>query len=192
MTGPLTKSIVARRQLATAIELYFAGGDVVSVYSLAANSWEVIDALCVRAGVESMSVQARENVPSGRDLKRNYINSPYRNFFKHADSDPDERLEPPSVSHLEGLLFLAVEDYIRLHHRSPIQLQAFQAWYLAKNPDKIDVRAAKDLITRLQVAFPHLLSLSHADQLAEGRRAIHEASLNPEVLGHRSTESAFD
>jgi hypothetical protein len=192
MQAPLTKSAVARRQLATAIDLYFSGGDAVSVYSLAANAWEVIDVLCIRAGVESMSVQARENVPAGKDLKRNYINSPHRNFFKHAESDPDACLEPPSITHLEGLIFLAVEDYIRLHRRSPIQLQAFQAWYLAKYPDKIDPKVANGLTDNLQAAFPGLPSLSYPEQLAEGKRAINEASNDPEVLQDARTEPAFD
>jgi hypothetical protein len=88
MHSPLTKSAVARSQLATAIELFFAGRDSVSIYSLAANAWEVTDALCTRAGVESMSIQARGCLPVGKDLKRNYVNSPHRNFFKHADNDP--------------------------------------------------------------------------------------------------------
>ncbi len=71
MHGQLTKLEIARRQLATAIDLFFADRDLVSVYSLATNSWEVIDVLCRNAGIESFSVQARENVPTGKDLKIN-------------------------------------------------------------------------------------------------------------------------
>ncbi len=42
----LTKIAAARRQLTTAIRLFFDSGDRVSVYSLASNAWEVIDVLC--------------------------------------------------------------------------------------------------------------------------------------------------
>lgn len=192
MQARLTKSIVARRQLATAIDLYFAGSDVISVYSLAANAWEVIDVLCVRASAKSMSVQVRENMPAGKDLKRDYIDSPHRNFFKHADSDPEAHLEPLSITHVEGLIFLAVEDYIRLRKRSPIQFQAFQAWYLAKYPEKLDPRVADDLIARLQIAFPNLPSLSYAEQLEEGRRAVSDASKDQEILFDVRTEAAFE
>jgi hypothetical protein len=59
MAVPLTKIDAARRQLATAIRFFFNGGDSVSVLSLAANAWEVIDALCTRDGLTSMSAQAR-------------------------------------------------------------------------------------------------------------------------------------
>lgn len=192
MRSPLTKTTVARRQLATAIELFFAGRDVVSIYSLAANAWEVIDALCVKAGIESMSIQARGYVPAGKDLKRNYINSPHRNFFKHADTDPDETLEPLSQSHVEGLLFLAVEDYIRLNRRSPIQLQVFQLWYLAKHPEKLDPAVASELIEGVTQAFPSLASLSHHEQLARGYQMLARASLDQSLLADPRCEPAFE
>jgi hypothetical protein len=113
--APLAKLDVARRQLVTAVQLFFDGGDPISVYSLAANAWEVIDALCGRAGVSSMSSDTRGHIPEGKDLKRDYINSPYRNFFKHADRDPEGVLDGFDESNVDSILFLAVEDYIRLN-----------------------------------------------------------------------------
>lgn len=192
MQALLTKATVARHQLATAIDLYFSEGDVISVYSLSANAWEVIDVLCTKAGVESMSIQARENVPAGKDLKRDYINSPHRNFFKHANCDPEACLEPLSVAHVESLIFLAVEDYIRLYNRSPIQFQAFQAWYLAKYPDRLEATIGTDLMERLQVAFPSLQTLSYQKQLEQGRRVIAESCNDQELLEDARTEAAFN
>lgn len=188
----ITKIAAARRQLATAIELFFAGRDDVSIFSLAANAWEVIDALCVRAGIQSMSVQARGNIPPGKDIKRDYINSPYRNFFKHADSDPDETLEPLSDSHVEGLLFLVVEDYIRLNGRSPVQLQVFQLWYVAKHPDKLDATVIDDFMVEVKQAFPGLSSLPRDEQLSLGARMVAQAAADHEVLADPRTEPAFD
>lgn len=153
MHEPLAKLDVARRQLSTAIELFFAGRDAVSVYSLATNAWEIIDVLCEKAEIDSFSFQARENVPEGKDLKRNYINFPYRNFFKHAYSDSEKTLAPLPDSQVEGVLFLAVEDYIRLNVRSPVQLQVFQLWYLAKHPEKLDAAVADELIEGCASAF---------------------------------------
>lgn len=40
----VTKFDAARRQLVTAIRLFFEGGDSISVYTLAHASWEVLDA----------------------------------------------------------------------------------------------------------------------------------------------------
>lgn len=191
MHEPLTKVDVARRQLSTAIELFFAGRDAVSVYSLATNAWEVIDVLCTKAGIDSFSIQVRENVPEGKDLKRNFINSPYRNFFKHADSDSEKTLAPLPYSQVEGVLFLAVEDYIRLNGRSPVQLQVFQLWYLAKHPDKVDAAVADDLIERVTSCFPGLSSLSHDAQLALGAQVLARAAGDNELANDPRTERAF-
>jgi hypothetical protein len=192
MRSPLTKTTVARRQLATAIELFFAGRDLVSIYSLATNAWEIIDVLCIKAGIESMSIQARGFIPAGKDLKRNYVNSPYRNFFKHAENDPDQTVEPLSPSHVEGLVFLAVEDYIRLNSRSPVQFQIFQLWYLAKHPEKLDPTVASELIEVVTKAFPGLASLPSDDQVAQGAQMLVEASLDQALLSDPRTELAFE
>src|SRR6266702_6455095 len=133
----VTKIDAARRQLITAIRLFFDGGDPVSVYSLASNAWEVIDVLCTSAGVDSFSKQTRETLPSGHTLKY-YINEPCRNFFKHDEQDPNPDssvvLREPNVS---AILFLAVEDYIRLRQAGPVEAQVFQLWFIAVFPEKV-------------------------------------------------------
>jgi hypothetical protein len=171
--------------------LFFAGRDVVSVYSLATNAWEIIDVLCIKTGIDSLSVQTRLNVPEGKDLKRNYINSPYRNFFKHADNDGDQTLSPLPDSQVEGVLFLAVEDYIRLNGRSPVQLQVFQLWYLAKYPEKLDAAIAGELMEEVASAFPGLPSLSRDAQLALGAQVLAHAAEDEELANDLRTERAF-
>ncbi|SOZ17206.1 hypothetical protein CBM2598_U10266 [Cupriavidus taiwanensis] len=76
----VTKLDAARRQLVTAIRLFFKGDDPVSILTLAANAWEIIDTLCNRQGTDSFSNQTRENLPAGTDLMFDFINKPYRNF----------------------------------------------------------------------------------------------------------------
>ncbi len=188
----LEKLTVARRQLATAIELLFSGRDTVSVYSLATNSWEVIDVLCRLAGVESFSVQARENVPQGKDLKLNYVNSPYRNFFKHANSDPQGTLPPLPDSQVDGVVFMAVEDYIRLNQRSPTQFQVFQLWYIATNPSRLDPTVAAEVLVGADEMFPGIIRMSRVHQLAEGARMLQRAATDAGVLADPRTEPAFD
>ena len=133
MENGLSKVDVARRQLITAICLFFANGDPVSVFTLAANAWEVIDALCNKRGVASVSNETRSHIPAADDLKRDYVNSPFRNFFKHADRDPDASINGFDKYNSDGIIFLGVEDYIRLNGKSPIEFQVFQIWYLAVN-----------------------------------------------------------
>jgi hypothetical protein len=187
----LTKADVARRQLVTAITLFFNGDDRVSAFSLAANAWEIIDALCARAGVQSMSVQARSYVPADKDLKRDYINSPYRNFFKHADRDPDQSLEDFNELVLDGLLFLAVEDYLRLRQVSPIALQVFQLWYLACHPDKLSDDRIEEVIATASSIFPNIGGLERADQIALGRRVLNGALLDSDLQNDPKTEQPY-
>jgi hypothetical protein len=90
----LTKLEAARRQLCTAIELWFADRDPVSVHTLAAAAYEIIHAL------------SKKRNPGRRDLLFDsiIIKDEYRkdwvahlkkeqNFFKHADRDPDSIIE---------------------------------------------------------------------------------------------------
>ena len=191
MHGQLTKLEIARRQLATAIDLFFADRDLVSVYSLATNSWEVIDVLCRNAGIESLSIQARENVPAGNELKVNYVNVPYRNFFKHADRDSEQTLPPLPDAQVEGVLFLALEDYIRLNSRSPVQFQVFQLWYLAKYPEKLAPDVSNELMEGIATAFPGLSSLPRNAQLAQGAQMLADAVKNQDLAGDPRTEPAF-
>jgi hypothetical protein len=188
MEKDLTKRDVARRQLMTAIELFFQNKDLVSVLSLATNAWEVVDALCTRAGVVSMSNQARENVRAGKDLKIHYINQPCRNFFKHADTDPDAVLEEFDEKSVEGILFLAVEDYIRLFKQSPLELQVFQAWYLAINEEKIAESEKERVSRRVEELFPGILDVPRSGQLKMGLNVLMNALLDPELRGDPSTE----
>ena len=192
MTQAMDKSSVARRQLATAIELLFDGRDTVSVYSLAANAWEVIDVLCANAKVSSFSMQARENVPDGRELKRDYINSPYRNFFKHADRDSESNLPPLPDSQVDGVLFMAVEDYIRLKQRSPYQFQVFQLWFVALNPTKLDPTIASEILASTTQAFPGIVGLPRQQQLEQGAKWLRKAAQDGVLLVDPRTERAFD
>ncbi|KNY06732.1 hypothetical protein AKG08_24185 [Achromobacter piechaudii] len=188
----ITKIAAAKRQLTTAIRLYFDGGDQVSVYSLASNAWEVIDALCTSTNVESFSKQTRENLPDRHTLKY-YINEPCRNFFKHAEQDPDpdssvELLE----SNVAAILFLAVEDYMRLRQGGPIEAQVFQAWFIAVFPEKIaDEPVAQTALELVNLAFPGIATLIASDQIEMGRWVLEAALKDPGLKADPKTEPSF-
>ena len=188
MEKNLTKRDVARRQLMTAITLFFQDKDLVSVFSLATNAWEVIDVLCNRAGVKSMSNRARENIPVGRHLKAHYINEPCRNFFKHAERDPDAILEEFDEHSVDAIVFLAVEDYVRLFKKAPVEFQVFQAWYLATNEEKV-AEPEMDLISRsIEELFPGIRDASRIEQLQMGRGVLENALRDSELLADPATE----
>lgn len=181
MTAHLTKIDVARRQLSTAVCLLFDGGDVVSVYSLAANAWEVIDTLCVRAGVDGISGQTKEHLAPGKSLKFDYVNSPYRNFFKHADRGPDAVLEEIPDSEVDSLIFLAVEDYMRLMNKSPVEFQVFQLWYLALHVEKVADGSLGKIIDAVNSTFSNIRELPRASRISFAHSVL-EGALNDQSL----------
>lgn len=188
----VTKIDAARRQLVTSIRLFFDGGDRVSAYSLASNAWEVIDVLCTSAGVESFSKQARENLPARHTLSY-YINEPCRNFFKHAkqDPDPDSSVELRE-SDVAAVLFLAVEDYIRLRQGGPVEAQVFQAWFIAVFPEKIaDDPVARSILENVNLAFPDIATLAAPDQIEMGRLVLEAALRDPGLAADPQTEPSL-
>jgi hypothetical protein len=189
--GALTKRDVARRQLATAIRLFFDAGDLVSTFSLAANAWEIVDILCERQCVVSISRQTREHLPAGKDLKYDYINSPYRNFFKHADRDPEATLVEFRTGNVDAIIFLGVEDYLRLFEKAPVEFQVYQLWYLATNSEKVASGHLASVLERTDDAFPGIRDLPRAEQLALGRKVLCEAMANAEVRADPQTEEAW-
>lgn len=89
----ITKLDAARRQLATAIDLWFHDKDQVSIHTLSAAAYEIIHAFSKKHG-------------RGRDLLLDslFVKDEYRgewkrllrkgaNFFKHADQDPDATID---------------------------------------------------------------------------------------------------
>ena len=182
MATDLTKLDVARRQLAVAIRLFFDNRDSVSVYTLAANAWEIVDVLCRNRGVESFSEQIRENIPDGKSLKHDFINAPYRNFFKHADNDPDGIVEEFSDEKNDHVLFTAVEDLIRLEQLALFECQVFQIWYLAVYEEKIAAEELERVLPKIREALPDISQLSRLEQKRMGRELLHNYCDDEQLL----------
>lgn len=191
MESELSKQDVARRQLVTAIRLFFENEDPVSIFTLASNAWEVIDVLCNKAGVNSLSNESRDHTPKGKDLKKDYINSPYRNFFKHADQDSNARLKDFDGKKCDDILFLGVEDYIRLFKKSPVELQVFQLWYLAVKIEKVSGDALENVLEKIDRIFPNIINLSREEQLILGQRVLDDAPIDAELLKDPRTENSL-
>ena len=89
-TIKVTKLDAARRQLETAIGLYFNDQDPVSIHALAVASHEVLSTLCVKNDKDSGTIAG-----AGKFLRKGKQKTFYdalkkpQNHFKHADRDPD-------------------------------------------------------------------------------------------------------
>jgi len=191
MTEKITKLEAAQRQLVTAVELFFRDADPVSVFTLATNAWEVIDTLCTKERVKSISNETREHITTGHDLKRDFINAPHRNFFKHADRDPGGVLEGFSDSENDHIIFLAVEDYIRLNKKSPVEFQVFQLWYLSINTDKVAHESLADILAATEEIFPSIKKQERSEQKSMAVQAIFNAHGNRELNDNPRVEKAY-
>ena len=191
MSSTLSKMEVSKRQLVTAIRLFFEGGDPVSVFTLAANAWEIIDELCNKAGIDSISNQTRGHVLESKDLKRDYINSPYRNYFKHADRDPDAVLKDFDERKCDGVILLAVEDYLRLNLKAPVEFQVFQLWYLALNIEKVSDNHLNRILASTNELFPNINNIKRKEQLELGRKAMEDYKDDSVLLQDGRTETSL-
>ncbi|RYF39458.1 MAG: hypothetical protein EOO38_23260, partial [Cytophagaceae bacterium] len=74
---------------------------------------------------------------SGLDRKKAFtVIHDAQNFLKHANRDPHEQLSFEE-SENEELIFIATLDCCELGGPLTTSMQAFQIWYLARNPSKL-------------------------------------------------------
>lgn len=87
----VTKLDATRRQLETAVILWFHEGDPVSIHTLAAAAYQILNDLNKKCGGAPMMKDAKIIRPEC--VKEFYrILAKAENFFKHADQDPLETL----------------------------------------------------------------------------------------------------
>jgi hypothetical protein len=164
----ITKEEAARRQLETAIALFFCENDEISVHVLASSAAQILTDVC-----------KAKNIVSFRDTFVDHIKPQYRswavpklkeayNFFKHADRDasgPLSRFHPG----INGpLLFGCCEDYKNAFGDLPSVLHVFYVWTLAVKPEMI-IFHGDSLKDQFLQAFAGLDRKPEAEQRREGR-----------------------
>ncbi|HEV2691816.1 MAG TPA: hypothetical protein VG347_02870 [Verrucomicrobiae bacterium] len=129
----LSKLDVAKRQLESAITLYFNGGDPVSTHTLAAASLQILQDLSKQRGDDT----AFHNYELIKPEHRAEVRAAFRkaqNFFKHADDDAEETLDfnPEATAFY---LLEAAETYMRLTAEKTAILRLFSLWFRAIWPE---------------------------------------------------------
>ena len=183
----LTKLDAARSQLVTALQLLFVNRDSVSIYALATNAQEVLSALCLQRGVRSLRANiARPAGMTDLAVQTSLIN-PARNFFKHADRDPDAVWSDFSDDQCDHILLIACFDLVELDGKSPIEVQVFLTWYAALYPDKIP--QGSDWQKAAARKFPGLAELPREMQKRHAMRMIDAAFQNDWLVNHPETDA---
>jgi hypothetical protein len=132
---PITKIETVRRELETAIKLYFYQGDEVSVHVLTCAAHEILRQIGKASGTSSIIFDAR-TAPVAENLRAEVhavLTDDYH-FFKHAGSDPNETLHfNPAVTLY--FLFDAVNAYCLLTKSMPDNFSILKSWVMIRRPD---------------------------------------------------------
>jgi hypothetical protein len=187
----LTPLIVARSQLLTAIDLFFGEKDPVSVQALAGNAREILEKLCRQANIQPMTEFLFKDHP-GKPKKEIYdaLNL-YRNCFKHLGDTEEIRQEDQRTldqfddSKNEYLLFVCVEDYIRLRKAMPVPMQVFHAWFCASHIDLLGLEHPAQKFLKL---FPGIERMTREQQKRGVAAVIARYSIDPDLLADPKTE----
>ena len=67
-----------------------------------------------------------------------------QNLLKHADRDHDQDLDELSIKEISFVIFCAIMNFVLLEKRWSPAMATFSCWFIAVNPDLIDVNASKD------------------------------------------------
>jgi hypothetical protein len=187
MAEQITKLEAARRQLVTAIRLFFEDADSISVYSLAHSSWEILDALCSHRGLLRFRNEMSSATGRGEDEIKQIANYG-RNFFKHANKDPEAVLEDFSDDRNDHVLIASSFDYGELADSKPMELQVFQLWYFAVHPDKALRPDMDSIIEAGEQLFPGIVEMKRKDQKRAGLMVVVACLRDPQLMQHPSTD----
>ena len=128
----LTKFDVAERQLHQAIQLFFDGGDPVSIHTIAEAAAQILYDTRSQYGAES---KIRDSDIIKPEYKKEWMISlaKSKNFFKHADRDPSEVHEfKEEFNHFS--ILDAVNMYLTAKRQWTPETITFVQWYAVTYP----------------------------------------------------------
>jgi len=130
----IEKLEAARRNLAAAVRLFFEQGDPIAIHTLAAAAQGVIRDVARTRGLAHTSIlHDHPDIPA--DTQKEWIkilNAP-RNFFKHADADPNGTLEFDESAN-ETLLLDACLILSEVSDSALSEANVYLGWFTTANP----------------------------------------------------------
>ena len=171
-TVRITKKETATRQLDAAIQLLFAGADIVAVHTLAgAGSKIASDLIELEQSEKSWDPNTQE---VSAPIQRSYFQLMHatQTILKHADVDPDNAHEF-AISDTFALLATAVFNIAKLTGGLTTPQAVYQIWYAACNLDALGESFEHHAVVKEVVGDLSKRTISY--QLAVGRRELQEA-----------------
>lgn len=130
----ISKLDAAKRQLEAAIHLFFRAGDPVSIHTLAGAAFRILDDIGSKQDIKSIHKQLLDWVKlEKKDEVSKAINAA-KNFFKHADSDPNGiiKFNPESTTYY---LMDASRMYYSLSQQNVPIFKLYDIWFAVRHPD---------------------------------------------------------
>jgi hypothetical protein len=151
-TITVTKIDAALRQLRTAIELWAADGDPVSIHTLAYSAHQIVHDLNRKAKGPHMLLDM-PNIRKERQGEFVAMVKRDANFFKHADARKHK--EPPSLEFTVALndmfIMITIVGLGFLNQQLSKHEQGFLLWYRLHYPEMIEEESGRDLQSTLSI-----------------------------------------
>ena len=168
LKASLTKLDVAGRQINTAIELLFRGGDAISIHTLAMAAFRILYDVSKRKN-RTFHFLFDDMIQPGKEKEfwGKYFNK-WSNFAKHAEKDPDGLIEALDESLNDTLLVMCCFGW-RDHGRELSHaMNVFSSWFVTVNPNMLKDAALKAKI----IEEAPVKGVSRAGLLEVGRRLL--------------------
>src|SRR5215472_10182699 len=139
MTQQFTVSKIeaARRQLETAIRLYFSDGDPISVHTLTAAAYNVLRGVTAQTGIDPMILRGKMleyvRAPYKRMMNAE-LNAAAEDFFKQADQSDRTTLDFNAAT-TELMIMDACAQCTKLDGKEPPLFITYRIWFTANHPD---------------------------------------------------------
>lgn len=152
MVKVLNKKDIALSKLETAIDLFMNDKDLVSSYSLAAASAEILREIW-RKDVGEIGILMPfdvmlEELSKGKDKHTKDLiwnkNNKIKNFFKHAKSDTNESIEY-NEDVLPFVIWDAITTYSDIYKKTEKSFTPFLGWFLSTNKIFANAKIMKNI-----------------------------------------------
>ena len=176
----ITNLEAARRQIDFSIEQHFSQGDPFAIHTVIAAAFGILEPLAERSGNVGIHQARRDLIVPGKEAEfRSYVNHA-SNFLKHADRDPDARLEDVNEDINEPTIFVASLYYTDLATEISKPVSVDQWWYAALHPNLLTEEGRAQVLQRVpQERIDALLALPRRLHLRAGQELLKRATEKP-------------
>ena len=185
----ITKLDAARRQIDTAIALYFCNGDFISIHTLAYAAFSLVKDICDKTdNPASFTRWVKDTIhPDQHDQVFKAISSA-GNYFKHADRDHEKQYSYIPLQY-EYILFLSMRMYDAICGELTSHMTVFKVWYMLHYPKSCSDEKLRDSMPNARKNFPENKSqffyeVIPIEQMALARIIEHVPPVQPRSGAH--------